>query len=572
MTDALELEAVPEGVCVTAGIPNTGAAGLGPIVVNPYGVAPLTAIIRDGGLAISAAEVRVKGRGVGGIDIHYPVSDRALWTHGGIPVFGLYPDHVNTVEVSYWHEGHRIDQRLDIYAPPVRLPVVAGQTAILPQVIPVTVAPELRHRLYLFNHLLVGHPDSGRLRWNADGGAAEWDQIAITWIADTRGEVRWYLDIERLRDSNRLDRLGSSMGFHQTQDGKLIFGQGQTYAKYDLLGRPIWHRALPAKFADFSHEIRATAKGTYLLRVAASDYRRTDGKRVRTVRDHIIEVDESGDVVDFWDLNKVLDPYRADLLHTLGKAAVLLPVGAKPGASLEENERLEGDRLPFGDIPGVGAGRNWAHVNAIDHDPSDDALIVSARHQGVFKIGRDKSLKWILSAPKGWGERYRPYLLTPVDAAGNPLPIKDGNPAPPFDWPWTQHTAWLTGKGTLTVFDNGWGRHFAETRLTGNYSRAVEYRIDEKKRTVEQVWEYGRERGDAWYSPVTSVVQYRPDSDTQLIYSASIGFLTAEKLTTPVLTEVRYGTQEVVLELQLRSRQPGNIGYRALVIDPALAF
>jgi arylsulfate sulfotransferase len=112
-----------------------------------------------------------------------------------------------------------------------------------------------------------------------------------------------------------------------------------------------------------------------------------------------------------------------------------------------------------------------------------------------------------------------------------------------FEWSWTQHTAWLTGYGTLTVFDNGWGRDFAPTKLSGNYSRAVEYKVDEAKGTVEQVWQYGKEQGDEWYSPITSVVAYRADTDTQFIYSASVNYLTPEKLTTTVLNEVRRGSQ-----------------------------
>ncbi|WP_228299720.1 aryl-sulfate sulfotransferase [Klebsiella pneumoniae] len=127
------------------------------------------------------------------------------------------------------------------------------------------------------------------------------------------------------------------MGFQQTADGKLIWGQGQRYYKHDLLGRPVWERRLPGKFADFSHEIRQTAKGTYLLRVGSGDYRRDDGQQVRSVRDQIIELDESGEVVEFWDLGRILDPYRAELLHTLGKAAVFLPEGAAKGDSLAGN-------------------------------------------------------------------------------------------------------------------------------------------------------------------------------------------------------------------------------------------
>lgn len=116
---------LPEGACLTAKVPDRDQALLGDVVVNPYRLAPLTAIIRDGGRTLSAAHVRVLGRGERGVDIVYDVSDRSLWTYGGIPVFGLYPDHVNQVEVSYKLDGERIRERYEIYAPAVRLPVVA---------------------------------------------------------------------------------------------------------------------------------------------------------------------------------------------------------------------------------------------------------------------------------------------------------------------------------------------------------------------------------------------------------------------------------------------------------------
>ncbi len=572
MNKPVDIELLPEGACLTAKVPESLKTGLGAVVVNPFKVAPLTAIIKDGGLAIRNAYVRVLSKNEDGVEIAYAVKDTLLWTYGGIPVFGLYPDYVNQVEVRYELNGKQFNELVQVYAPAVHLPVVANQTATLPTVTPVKVADALKHRLYLFNHLLMEGADTGTFKWNGLGGAAEWDAIGYNWISDTNGDVRWYLDIEKLHDSHRKDGLGSSMGFHQTRDGKLIWGQGQTYAKYDLLGRKIWHRELPSKFADFSHEIRETINGTYLLRVGTSDYLRSDGKHVRTIRDHIIEVNESGDVLDFWDLNQILDPYRAELLHTLGKSAVLLPEGVTKQDDVAENEKLEGEHLPFGDIPGVGAGRNWAHVNSIEYDSVDDSIIVSARHQGVFKIGRDKALKWILAAPQGWSERFKHKLLTPVGADGLPLSENNGVYEQDFDWSWTQHTAWLTEKGTLAVFDNGWGRNFSETKLAGNYSRAVEYVIDEVKLTVQQIWEYGKQRGDSWYSPVTSVVQHRPETDTKFIYSASINFLTKEKLTTPVLTEVKYGTQQVLQELRLQSHQPGNIGYRATVIDLTKAF
>ncbi|MEN1480650.1 aryl-sulfate sulfotransferase, partial [Pseudomonas aeruginosa] len=48
------------------------------------------------------------------------------------------------------------------------------------------------------------------------------------------------------------------------------------------------------------------------------------------------------------------------------------------------------------------------------------------------------------------------------------------------------------------------------------YSRFVEYKIDEKKGTVQQVWEYGKERGYDFYSPITSIIEYQADRNTCL--------------------------------------------------------
>jgi arylsulfate sulfotransferase len=37
----------------------------------------------------------------GGQKISYKVSRSQLLTHGGVPVFGLYPDYLNTIRVDY---------------------------------------------------------------------------------------------------------------------------------------------------------------------------------------------------------------------------------------------------------------------------------------------------------------------------------------------------------------------------------------------------------------------------------------------------------------------------------------
>ena len=55
------------------------------------------------------------------------------------------------------------------------------------------------------------------------------------------------------------------------------------------------------------------------------------------------------------------------------------------------------DDQPFGDVTSTGTGRNWAHVNSISYDESDDSIILSLRHQGIVKIGRDKESKMDIS-------------------------------------------------------------------------------------------------------------------------------------------------------------------------------
>lgn len=62
--------------------------------------AMLTAIIRNGGYMIKNAKVTVMPK-PNGVPISYDVSRRMLLTHGGVPVFGLYADFVNTIKVDY---------------------------------------------------------------------------------------------------------------------------------------------------------------------------------------------------------------------------------------------------------------------------------------------------------------------------------------------------------------------------------------------------------------------------------------------------------------------------------------
>ncbi len=569
---------------------------IGAVRMNPYDTAPLTALIMNGGYKLTDVTVTVKGKGAKGIPISYRVSDNKVILHGGIPVWGLYPDYLNTVEVTYkkYQPGgagakvESIKESYEIYAPPVYTygSGVGGQKAVLPRAeVVVAAAPAVKNNLYLMNHLSPILPNAAQAVWNNPvGGALEWDNESYTWIVDTNGDIRWYLKADEIRNPYDIRKKGNMMGYDQTKDGALVWGMGQSYMKYDLMGREIFKRQLPFSYIDFSHHIEETPKGTYLLRVASSDFKRKDGKNVRTVRDVIVEVDKDGNVLDEWRTMEILDPYRDVNLLALDQGAVCLNIDASKAGHTMSKEEME-QQGAFGDVTGVGPGRNWAHINSVNYDPSDDSVILSVRNQSaVVKIGRDKQVKWILASPAGWTGELAKKILTPVDAKGKKIACENSTcEGSDFDWTWTQHTAYKVNEKSkpglldLTVFDNGDSRGMEQPALpTDKYSRAVEYKIDEKNMTVQQTWEFGKERGIDWYSPITSVVEYQPKTDSLMVYSATAGmgdvkaYRAGKAQLAPFLHEFKYGTTETLLEMKFVDSN--TIGYRALNIDLQSAF
>ena len=57
---------------------------LGEVIGNPYDIAPLTAVIKNGGVVLTKAHVRVVPK-KGGVEIAYDVGPTTLRTYGGIP-------------------------------------------------------------------------------------------------------------------------------------------------------------------------------------------------------------------------------------------------------------------------------------------------------------------------------------------------------------------------------------------------------------------------------------------------------------------------------------------------------
>lgn len=101
------------------------------------------------------------------------------------------------------------------------------------------------------------------------------------------------------------------------------------------------------------------------------------------------------------------------------------------------------------------------------------------------------------------------------------------------------------------LFDNGTHHNFDPN--PGTYSRAVAFRIDPVKKTVQQVWTYGKERGAATYSAIVSRVEFLPEVN-HMRFCPGYQVATATGLGGKII-EVDYATRQPVFEMSLTTRR-----------------
>lgn len=104
-TVAITLGLSASGVMAAGFKPAPPAGQLGAIIVDPYGNAPLTALVDLDSHVISDVKVTVHGKGEKGVDISYKVGNESLKTYDGVPIFGLYQKFANKVTVEWKENG-----------------------------------------------------------------------------------------------------------------------------------------------------------------------------------------------------------------------------------------------------------------------------------------------------------------------------------------------------------------------------------------------------------------------------------------------------------------------------------
>jgi arylsulfate sulfotransferase len=421
------------------------------ITVNPSGYNPLCALVHFTTPFQGKAAIRVVGQDGPGSDIEHVFNDYG-YRHD-VPLIGLYANFLNTIDVAV------LDNNNDTLAKTT----INIQTGNLPPNMPLSIIVDsvnydnLESGINLVSNFSSINP-------------------YIPLMIDNYGKIRWLLDYST---NDTLKTMYYNCGIARLRNGNLFFGNvdNSTIYEVDLLGNII--NRWSTKSYIFHHNVIEKPDGNFLITVSKPGSKHTDG--TNTIEDYIIELNrKTGNIVNTWDLKESLDEYR---------------------------QAINPD------------SRDWIHVNALIYDSVDNTIIVSGRYQGVIKLSYDNHVLWILGPHKGWGTNRRgedlnQFLLTPLDANGNPVTdseVVNGNKnLPDFEWNWGQHCIIQLPDGNLMMFDNGYNRNYQKTI---KYSRAVEYKIDAVNKTVQQIWAYGEDRGTETYAAALSSVQYLPEKD-----------------------------------------------------------
>lgn len=318
---------------------------------------------------------------------------------------------------------------------------------------------------------------------------------------DTNGDVRWYLTNKA---TWKIDRLENGHLLVSTE--RLVNSPYYLTGLYemDMLGKIYVEYSLPG---GYHHDYFEMPNGNLL--VASDNFNNAEG----TVEDYIVELDrKTGDIVKTIDLKDILN--------------------MEDGKS--ENW-VEYD---------------WFHNNSVWYDEKTNSITLSGRHQdAVINIDYDtEKLNWIIGDPTNWSKEYQKYFFKPIGDN--------------FEWQWSQHAAMITPEGYVFIFDNGNNKSKEKDKYVDavdSYSRGVMYKIDTKKMTIEQIWEYGKERGSEFYSPYISDVDYL-DKNHYIVHSGGIVYVDGKNSNQPaglggadklVSDTVEILDDEVIFEIKL---------------------
>ena len=407
------------------------------VILNPYEISPLTALIIFDTDEEVSPKVTIKGKDELSTYTHTFEKSKEHY----LPIYGLYPGYNNEVIIECNGKTETI------YIQTENLP----DDFILPTDV-VANKEKLTNDLYFFTPSSNGY----------------------TCAYDVNGDVRWYLTINALWEINRLEN-----GNLLVSTERLINSPYYMTGLYEmnLLGKIYNEYSLEG---GYHHDYFEMENGNLLI--ASDDFYNEKG----TVEDYIVELDRNtGKIVKTFDLKDILNMQD-------GKSENWIDY-------------------------------DWFHNNSVWYDKQTNSITLSGRHQdAVINIDYDTGkLNWIIGDPTNWSEEYQKYFFTPIGDN--------------FEWQWSQHAAMITPEGYVFILDNGNNKSKIKEEYVSaenSYTRGVMYKIDTTNMTIEQVWEYGKERGSSFYSPYISDVDYLA-KDHYIVHSGGIVYVDGKNSNQP---------------------------------------
>ena len=315
---------------------------------------------------------------------------------------------------------------------------------------------------------------------------------------ETGGVVWYYLELDPHARAAPVDRLPG---------GNLVFQNDDYLTEMTPLGEVVNRFKAGGQGEEPHHDVTVLDDGRVIYAnrtIVVSDDSANGGPAAARFRVDNLRVwdRESGRVEQVWDAREAWD-------------------------ILDPNQLAPGRRRHRAD----GIATSWVHLNSVSIGPRGNFILSFRGRNQVISLSPDfRTIEWQLNGPDS-----------------------DYEFPDPADRFYGQHTAAQLANGNVLVFDNGWTRPAAEG---GEYSRALELRLDAAAGTAVKVWEYrpapdvySRGRGSA----------YRLSNGNTLV-----SFPMRERLTDPLLiTEVDAAGNELFRLEHLPRGEPPLWGYRA---------
>lgn len=283
-------------------------------------------------------------------------------------------------------------------------------------------------------------------------------------VVDESGNIVWFY------------KTNSRLTYCTIKDDKIYYGTAASIIyEIDYLGNILtsWHpknrpsgkefplNSIPVEAQTFHHQFLILENGNILALsteerlienfFTSEDDANSPKATQYVIGDEIVEFTRSGNIVWRWNTFDYLD------LNRIGYETFVKYWGRR------------------GYNPDA---RDWTHFNGLFNLSDEDSVLVNSRTQSaVYKINKKSGkILWIFGNHEGFNNTDQKKMFK----------LLKGN------WPWQQHSPYITKSGNLALFNNDNYRALPFNKMVQPKdinSRAVIFELDEINMTAKQIWD-----------------------------------------------------------------------------------